>query len=308
MSLVKIDFNRKIVNPVDIIAKLEKYNTGLTCDLVLISNKICERGVYQHVTSELVAEIAASMAANHPDYISLATKIDQANVREIWVERSLSLPPFVTYEVYNTITKHAKELEAKIVPERDDYYDYIGLKILERSYLLKINGRVVESPQHMLMRVAIGIHKDDIDSVIQTYQMMSEGWFTHASPTLFNAGTPNSQLSSCIMICMVNNSIGRTYDILKECAVVSKSAGGIGVSLHNVGSTGGTNEEQRALDLSYALWVPDLFMERVQSNGSWSLANCWGEDFVKLYEQYEAEPRLTKEMHVLEIGPYQRNE
>ncbi|URE13074.1 hypothetical protein MUK42_19109 [Musa troglodytarum] len=257
--------------------------------------------------------------------------------------------------------KNAARLDSEIIYDRDFDYDYFGFKTLERSYLLKVSGKVVERPQHMLMRVAVGIHKDDIKSVIRTYHLMSQRWFTHASPTLFNAGTPRPQLSSCFLICMKDDSIEGIYDTLKECAIISKSAGGIGVSVHNIRATGsyirGTNgtsngivpmlrvfndtaryvdqgggkrkgafavylepwhadmyeflelrknhgkEEHRARDLFYALWIPDLFMERVQSNGQWSLfcpneapglADCWGDEFEKLYLKYEDEGKAKK--------------
>jgi len=136
-------------------------------------------------------------------------------------------------------------LDYEIIYDRDFDYDYFGFKTLERSYLLKLGGKVVERPQHMLMRVSVGIHKEDIESAIKTYHLMSQRWFTHASPTLFNAGTPRAQLSSCFLICMKDDSIEGIYDTLKECAVISKSAGGIGVSIHNIRATGsyirGTN-------------------------------------------------------------------
>ncbi|CAN6443851.1 unnamed protein product [Victoria cruziana] len=257
--------------------------------------------------------------------------------------------------------KNAALLDSEIIYDRDFDYDYFGFKTLERSYLLKIGGKVVERPQHMLMRVAVGIHKDDIDSALKTYHLMSQRWFTHASPTLFNAGTPRPQLSSCFLICMKDDSIEGIYDTLKECAVISKSAGGIGVSVHDIRATGsyirGTNgtsngiipmlrvfndtaryvdqgggkrkgafavylepwhadifefldlrknhgkEENRARDLFYALWVPDLFMKRVQDDETWSLfcpneapglADCWGEEFEALYTKYEAEGKAKK--------------
>ncbi|KAG5041250.1 hypothetical protein JHK85_013726 [Glycine max] len=269
--------------------------------------------------------------------------------------------PLIADDVYEIIIKNAARLDSEIIYDRDFDYDYFGFKTLERSYLLKVQGKVVERPQHMLMRVAVGIHKDDIDSAVRTYHMMSQRWFTHASPTLFNAGTPRPQLSSCFLVCMKDDSIEGIYDTLKECAVISKSAGGIGVSVHNIRATGsyirGTNgtsngivpmlrvfndtaryvdqgggkrkgafavylepwhadifefldlrknhgkEEHRARDLFYALWVSDLFMERVQSNGQWSLfcpneapglADCWGEEFEKLYTQYEREGKAKK--------------
>lgn len=133
---------------------------------------------------------------------------------------------------------HAERLNAEIIYDRDFDYDYFGFKTLERSYLLRLNGEIVERPQHMLMRVAVGIHKEDIDAACQTYQLMSERWFIHASPTLFNAGTPHPQLSSCFLVAMKNDSIEGIYDTLKECACISKSAGGIGLHIHNIRAVG----------------------------------------------------------------------
>ncbi|VAI62542.1 unnamed protein product [Triticum turgidum subsp. durum] len=257
--------------------------------------------------------------------------------------------------------QNATRLDSEIIYDRDFDYDFFGFKTLERSYLLKVGGKVVERPQHMLMRVSVGIHKDDIESAVKTYHMMSQRWFTHASPTLFNAGTPRPQLSSCFLVCMKDDSIEGIYDTLSECASISKSAGGIGVSIHNVRATGsyirGTNgtsngivpmlrvfndtaryvdqgggkrkgafaiylepwhadiyefldlrknhgkEENRARDLFYALWIPDLFMERVQKNEQWSLfcpseapglADCWGDEFQNLYNKYEREGKAKK--------------
>ncbi|KAG2598920.1 hypothetical protein PVAP13_5KG386421 [Panicum virgatum] len=277
-------------------------------------------------------------------------------------ERSGLMAPLVAEDVYEIIMKNAARLDSEIIYDRDFDYDYFGFKTLERSYLLKLGGKVVERPQHMLMRVSVGIHKEDIESAIKNYHLMSQRWFTHASPTLFNAGTPRAQLSSCFLICMKDDSIEGIYDTLKECAVISKSAGGIGVSIHNIRATGsyirGTNgasngivpmlrvfndtaryvdqgggkrkgafavylepwhadifefldlrkknhgkEEHRARDLFYALWVPDLFMQRVQNNGEWSLfcpneapglADCWGDEFENLYKKYEREGKGKK--------------
>lgn len=144
----------------------------------------------------------------------------------------------VAEDVYNIILKHAERLDAEIIYDRDFDYDYFGFKTLERSYLLRLNGEIVERPQHMLMRVAVGIHKEDIDAACQTYQLMSERWFIHASPTLFNAGTPHPQLSSCFLVAMKNDSIEGIYDTLKECACISKSAGGIGLHIHNIRAVG----------------------------------------------------------------------
>ncbi|KAF5790642.1 putative ribonucleoside-diphosphate reductase [Helianthus annuus] len=382
MYVVKRDGRQETVHFDKITARLKKLSYGLSiehCDPVLVSQKVCA-GVYKGVTTsqldELAAETAAAMTANHPDYASLAARIVVSNlhkntkksfsetIKDMYShvsERSGQKSPLVADDVYEIIMKHAAKLDSEIIYDRDFDYDYFGFKTLERSYLLKIKGKVVERPQHMLMRVAVGIHKDDIDSVIKTYHLMSQRWFTHASPTLFNAGTPRPQLSSCFLLCMKDDSIEGIYDTLKECAVISKSAGGIGVSVHNIRSTGsyirGTNgtsngiipmlrvfndtaryvdqgggkrkgafaiylepwhadifefldlrknhgkEEQRARDLFYALWVPDLFMERVQSNGTWSLfcpneapglSDCWGKEFEELYTQYERQGKAKK--------------
>jgi ribonucleoside-diphosphate reductase alpha chain len=259
------------------------------------------------------------------------------------------------------IEAHAEALDSAIIYSRDFEYDYFGFKTLERSYLLKLDGKVVERPQHMLMRVAVGIHKENIASALHTYELLSERWFTHATPTLFNAGTPKPQLSSCFLLSLQDDSIDGIYDTLKQTAKISQSAGGIGLSIHNLRATGsyikGTNgtsngivpmlrvfndtaryvdqgggkrkgsfaiylepwhadifdflelkknhgkEELRARDLFYALWIPDLFMKRVEQNGEWSLFcpneapglhECWGEEFENLYLRYEKEERARK--------------
>ncbi|KAG7027121.1 Ribonucleoside-diphosphate reductase large subunit [Cucurbita argyrosperma subsp. argyrosperma] len=382
MYVVKRDGRQEAVHFDKITARLKKLSYGLSsdhCDPVLVSQKVCA-GVYKGVTTsqldELAAETAAAMTANHPDYASLAARIAVSNlhkntkksfsetIRDMYnhvSERSGQKASLIADDVYEVIMKNAARLDSEIIYDRDFDYDFFGFKTLERSYLLKVQGKVVERPQHMLMRVAVGIHKDDVDSAIKTYHTMSQRWFTHASPTLFNSGTPRPQLSSCFLICMKDDSIEGIYDTLKECAVISKSAGGIGVSIHNIRAMGsyirGTNgtsngivpmlrvfndtaryvdqgggkrkgafavylepwhadvfefldlrknhgkEEHRARDLFYALWVPDLFMERVQSNGEWSLfcpneapglADCWGEEFEKLYVRYEQQGKAKK--------------
>ncbi|KAL5992767.1 ribonucleotide-diphosphate reductase subunit rnr1 [Asimina triloba] len=386
MYVVKRDGLQESVHFDKITARLKKLSYGLStehCDPVLVAQKVCA-GVYKGVTTsqldELAAETAAAMTANHPDYASLAARIVVSNlhkstkksfsetIREMYNhfdERSGLAAPLIADDVYEIIMEsmgtNASRLDSEIIYDRDFDYDYFGFKTLERSYLLKVSGKAVERPQHMLMRVAVGVHKDDIDSVIKTYQLMSQCWFTHASPTLFNAGTPRPQLSSCFLTCMKDDSIEGIYDTLKECAVISKSAGGIGLSVHNIRATGsyicGTNgtsngiipmlqvfndtaryvdqgggkrkgafavylepwhadifefldlrknhgkEEHRARDLFYALWVPDLFMKRVQGYEKWSLfcpheapglADCWGEEFEKLYTQHEREGKAKK--------------
>ncbi|MFM8832883.1 MAG: ribonucleoside-diphosphate reductase subunit alpha, partial [Cytophagales bacterium] len=276
--------------------------------------------------------------------------------------------PLISKETWKVIHVHAAELDEAIIYDRDFSYDYFGFKTLERSYLMKIDGKVVERPQHLLMRVAVGIHGEDIPAAIETYNLLSEKWFTHATPTLFNAGTPKPQLSSCFLLTMKDDSIDGIYDTLKQTAKISQSAGGIGLSIHNVrakGSyikgTGGTSngivpmlrnfdmtaryvdqgggkrkgsfaiylepwhadvfdflelkknhgkEEMRARDLFYAMWIPDLFMKRIEDNEMWSLfcpneapglAECWGEDFERLYEKYEKEGKYRKQVKAQDL-------
>ncbi|KAI3496955.1 hypothetical protein L1887_39333 [Cichorium endivia] len=376
MNLVPTDENKKVLNPFEIFARLKELSDGLACDPKLVSDKVCGR---YHRTSEIIPQTAIDMAADHPDYATLATRITVSNlhkntkasfsetIKDIY-ERSGQKDPLVADDVYAIIMEHAAKFDSEIKHERDLDYDYIGLKILEKSYLLKIKGKVVERPQHMLMRVAVGIHKHDTNSVIMTYRLTSERCFTHASPTLFNAGKPKPQLSSCFLVRMKDDSIESICDAVKECAIISESPGGIGVSVHNIRSISsyirGKNatfspiipmlrilndtarydyekgykrksaiavylepwhtdifeyldlrkkhvervqrimiEDQEPQDLFYALWVPDLFMERVESDGSWSLfcpseapclADCWGQGFEELYTQYEREGKAKK--------------
>jgi len=271
-------------------------------------------------------------------------------------------------DVHEIIQENAEFLDSQIIYDRDFSYDYFGFKTLERSYLLKMNGEISERPQQMLMRVSVGIHKDDLESVVKTYNMLSEGWFTHATPTLFNAGTPKPQMSSCFLLTMKEDSISGIYDTLKQCAKISQSAGGIGLAMHNIRAKGsyikGTNgtsngivpmlrvfndtaryvdqgggrrkgsfamylepwhadvfdflemrknhgkEEQRARDLFYALWIPDLFMKRVEENGDWTLMcpnECPGlpethsAEFEALYTKYEKEGRGRKTIKAQEL-------
>ncbi|CAM6050994.1 unnamed protein product [Sphagnum compactum] len=382
MYVIKRDGRQEAVHFDKITARLKKLSYGLNpehCEPVLVAQKVC-MGVYKGVTTsqldELAAETAAAMTANHPDYAILAARIAVSNlhkntkksfsetVKDMYFHvngESNLKAPLIADDVYDVIMKNAARLDSEIIYDRDFDYDYFGFKTLERSYLLKVNGRVVERPQHMLMRVAVGIHKSDIEAVLKTYHTMSQRWFTHASPTLFNAGTARPQLSSCFLVCMKEDSIEGIYDTLKECAVISKSAGGIGLSVHNIRATSsyirGTNgtsngiipmlrvfndtaryvdqgggkrkgafavylepwhadvfdwlelrknhgkEESRARDLFYGLWVPDLFMKRVQENGTWSLfcpneapglADLWGDKFESLFVKYEKEGKAKK--------------
>jgi ribonucleoside-diphosphate reductase alpha chain len=249
-----------------ITARIQKLCYGLDpihVNSVQVAMKVIE-GVYDGVTTSeldnLAAEIAATMTTKHPDYALLASRIAVSNLHKntnksfsktmeqlyTYIDPKTSKPaPLLADDVYEIIMKNAELLDSTIIYDRDFGYDFFGFKTLEKSYLLKLNGKVAERPQHMLMRVAIGIHKEDIDSAIVTYNMMSERWFTHATPTLFNAGTPKPQMSSCFLLAMKDDSIDGIYDTLKNCAKISQSAGGIGLSIHNIRATGsyirGTN-------------------------------------------------------------------
>lgn len=382
MFVLKRDGRKEPVMFDKITARIVKLAYGLNpefCDAILVAQKVAG-GVYKGVSTteldELAAETAAALTSTHPDYAILAARIAVSNLHKNTLKsfsktmeklyrfvnpRNNEEAPLLADDVYDIIVRNAERLDSEIRYDRDFDYDYFGFKTLERSYLLRIDGKVVERPQHMLMRVAVGIHKEDIDSAISTYHAMSERWFTHASPTLFNGGTPRPQLSSCFLVCMRDDSIDGIYDTLKECAVISKSAGGIGLSIHCIRATGsyirGTNgtsngivpmlrvfndtaryvdqgggkrkgafaiyaepwhadvfdfldlrknhgkEEARARDLFYGLWIPDLFMERVEQDKEWSLfcpneapglADCWGEKFNELYTRYEEEGRAKK--------------
>mmetsp|Transcript_2663 Transcript_2663/g.4104 ORF Transcript_2663/g.4104 Transcript_2663/m.4104 type:complete len:797 (-) Transcript_2663:59-2449(-) len=345
-------------------------------------------GISTQKLDELCAQTAAYSSTKHPDYALLAGRIAVTSlykttspsfVQTIKALHSYRNPktdelsPLIDDRVRDFVDKHSDELEGMITQDNDMKYEYFGYKTLEKSYLLRMEGEsgsmeVAERPQYMLLRVAIGIHAPDFDAVKESYKLLSEGWFTHATPTLFNAGTPKPQMSSCFLIATKEDSIPGIFDTLKTCALISKSAGGIGLHVHKVRSCGsyisGTNgtsnglvpmlrvfndtaryvdqgggkrkgafaiyvepwhpdifdfltlkrntgkEEMRARDLFYGLWIPDLFMKRVQSSGNWTLFDpsnapgldeCYGEEFEKLYEQYEKEGRGTKVVTAQEL-------
>ncbi len=382
MLVIKRDGRKESVKFDKITARIEKLSYGLNTEFVKtieIAKKVID-GLYDGVSTqeldELASETAATLTTKHPDFATLAARIAVSNLHKTTSKSfSSTMKRLYTYvnpktgenasllskEVYGVINKNAALLDSSIIYDRDFSYDYFGFKTLEKSYLLRLDGKVVERPQHMLMRVAIGIHMDDMDSVLETYNLLSEKWFTHATPTLFNAGTPKPQLSSCFLLTMKEDSIDGIYDTLKQCAKISQSAGGIGLSIHNVRATGsyikGTNgvsngiipmlrnfdmtaryvdqgggkrkgsfaiylepwhsdifeflqlkknhgkEELRARDLFYAMWIPDLFMKRVESNSDWSLFSpdeakdlheTYGEEFEKLYEKFEKEGKARK--------------
>ncbi len=266
MLVVKRDGRRESVKFDKITARIEKLCYGLDLtyiEPIEVAKKVIS-GLYDGVTTQeldnLAAETAASLTTKHPGYAKLAARIAVSNLHKTTSKSfSNTMKRLYTYidpktgetaslvakDVYGVIKKNAALLDSSIIYDRDFGYDYFGFKTLERSYLMQLDGKVVERPQHMLMRVAVGIHKEDIDSVIKTYNLMSEKWFTHATPTLFNAGTPKPQLSSCFLLTMQEDSIDGIYDTLKQCAKISQSAGGIGLSIHQVRAKGsyikGTN-------------------------------------------------------------------
>lgn len=375
MYVIKRDGRKESVKFDKITARIVKMCYGLD-PLVspeAVAMKVIE-GIYDGVSTtdldNLAAEVAAAKTIDHPDYALLASRIAVSNLHKDtkksfsdvmedlynYIDPKTNLPAsLLADDVYQAIMENRDTLDSSIIYDRDFRYDYFGFKTLTRSYLLRLNGEIVERPQQMLMRVSVGIHKNDIQAAIKTYNLMSEGWFTHATPTLFNAGTPKPQMSSCFLLTMKDDSIEGIYDTLKSCAQISQSAGGIGLAIHNIRATGsyikGTNgtsngivpmlrvyndtaryvdqgggkrkgsfamyiepwhadifdfldlkknhgkEEQRARDLFYALWIPDLFMKRVETNGDWTLMcphECPGlsdthsAEFETLYEKYEA--------------------
>lgn len=355
-------------------------------DPTIIAKKVIE-GIYDGISTreldQLAAETAAYLSTLHPDYATLAGRIGVSNlhketrgcfsenikamynyVNPITEERA----PLVSKELYQVVMDNAETLDKAIVDVRDFNYDYFGFKTLERSYLLRMNDKVVERPGQMLLRVSLGIHMDNLEAAIETYNLMSEKWFTHASPTLFNSGTARSQLSSCFLLTMKDDSIEGIYETLKQTALISQSAGGIGLSIHNIRAKGsfikGTNgtsnglvpmlkvfndtaryvdqgggkrkgafaiylepwhadvfdflemkkntgkDEMRARDLFYALWIPDLFMKRVEQDGQWSLfcpheapglAECYGAEFEALYTRYEKEGKARKSIRAQDL-------
>lgn len=389
MLVLKRDGHRESVKFDKITARIEKLCYGLDpkfVNPVEVAMKVIN-GLYDGVSTQeldnLAAEIAATMTTRHPDFAKLAARIAVSNLHKVTSKSFTNTmkrlyqyvdpktgqnAPLISKETWKVIHDNAAELDEAIINDRDFGYDYFGFRTLERSYLMKIDGRVVERPQHLLMRVAVGIHGEDLASVIETYNLLSEKWFTHATPTLFNAGTPKPQLSSCFLLTMKDDSIDGIYDTLKQTAKISQSAGGIGLSIHSVrakGSyikgTGGTSngivpmlrnfdmtaryvdqgggkrkgsfaiylepwhadvfdflelkknhgkEELRARDLFYAMWIPDLFMKRVEDNGMWSLfcpneapglADVYGEEFERLYEKYENENKFRRQVKAQDL-------
>ena len=381
MLVVKRDGTKQTVRFDEITARIEELCVGLShlVSPAEVAKKVIvgmTDGISTLELDNLAAEIAASLSTYHPDYGKLAGKIAVSSLHKSTPDSFVTAmnrlytnvdkktgqsAPLLSAEAWSVIYKHADVLDAAILHERDYNYDYFGFKTLAKSYLMKVNEQIVERPQYLIMRVAVGIHMDDLASILETYELLSDKWFTHATPTLFNAGTLKPQMSSCFLLQMQDDSIDGIYDTLKQCAKISQTAGGIGLSIHNVRASGsyirGTGgksngivpmlrnfdmtaryvdqgggkrkgsiaiylepwhadifeflnlkknhgkEEMRARDLFYALWIPDLFMQRVEENGSWSLmcpnecpglADVYGNDFVALYEKYEREGKARK--------------
>jgi ribonucleoside-diphosphate reductase alpha subunit len=382
MQVIKRSGRREEVSFDKITARLRKLTYNLDTqyvNLIEVSKKVI-MGLYDGVTTveldNLAAETAATMATIHPDYALLAARIAVSNLHKE-TEKSFSKVVHDLYyyvdpktgeragligdDTYHIVQDNKARLDSALIFDRDFEFDYFGFKTLERSYLMRMNGKVVERPQHLFMRVAVGIHGADIESAIETYNLMSERWFIHATPTLFNAGTPKPQMSSCFLLSMTQDSIDGIFETLRRCALISQSAGGIGLSIHNIRATGsyikgtgGTSngiipmlrvfndtaryvdqgggkrkgafavylepwhadvfefldlkknhgkEEMRARDLFYAMWICDLFMERVKADADWSLFDpneasglfdVHSGKFEELYHQYEREGRARK--------------
>jgi len=394
MYVLKRNGERQEVKFDNITKRIRNLCEGLDAkyvDPVAITQKVVE-GFYNGVTTAeidtLAAETCAYMSQRHPDFSTLAARIAISNLHkstsDSFVETCRNLYNYtdkqgrpaalISTEVWRFIEANAEALDAALDFTRDFGYDYFGFKTLEKSYLLRVHGKIVERPQHMIMRAACGIHAGNLESALETYNLMSKRFFTHATPTLFNAGTPSPQMSSCFLLTMKGDDIEGIYDTLKQCALISKSAGGIGVAISNIRASGsyirGTNgysngivpmlrnfnetaryvdqgggkrkgsfamylepwhadvfdflelrknhgkEEQRARDLFYGLWIPDLFMRRVKEDKEWTLfcpneaydqesgkglMDVWGEQFETMYTRLEAEGKGRKSVKAQQL-------
>lgn len=383
MFVIKRDGRKEKVSFDKVLRRLEKMSDGIQVNFHEIAQKVCSRiydGVNTDKLDELAAYICSSMIADDPEYDKLASRIVVSNhhkktndkfsdtIEELYLN---DINQLISDEVYEVVQKYKEILDKKIQYDRDYSFDYFGFKTLEKSYLLGIDDRKIERPQDLFMRVSIGIHGFDIDKIIETYNSLSEKYFIHATPTLFNFGTKRQQGSSCFLIHMESDSVDGMYNTLHDCAMISKYAGGIGLHIHNVRSNGslirGTNgvssgivpmlrvfnntarhinqagkrngsiaiylepwhgdiyafldmkknhgnEEERARDLFYALWIPDLFMQRVEENGKWSLMcpdQCKGlsdvydeedqKNFTELYTKYESEGKYLKQVDAQDL-------
>ena len=384
MRVIKRNSEMEDVSFDKVLNRLKNLSSGLTIDVSEIAQKVCSRiydGVKTYELDELAAYLCSSMSIEHPDYSLLASRIIISNhhkntspsfsetIQTLYnnLDNHNNSIPLVSEELYNIVNKNKEKLNTCIDYQRDYLFDYFGFKTLERAYLLRVDKKIVERPQHMWMRVAIGIHGNDIKEVLQTYELLSKKYFTHATPTLFNAGTNRPQLSSCFLCSINDDSVAGIFDSLKEVALISKYAGGIGLHIHQIrgngsqirGTTGTSNgiipmlrvfnntaryidqegkrlgsiavyletwhtdiesflelkknhgsEEDRCRDLFLALWISDLFMERVKTEGKWSLmcpdkckglSDVYGDDFKNLYEKYESEGKYVKQINAQDL-------
>ena len=375
----KRDGTKQAVSFDKILTRIKKMSyDDLNINFTTLTVKIIDRlydEIHTSEIDELTAQQCASLSTTHPDYATLASRILISNHQKNTIQNFTTVinklynytdihdkhSPLVSEKLYKLVNEHSNTIQSWFDWDRDFLLDYFGFKTLERAYLMKINGIIVERPQHMWMRVSLGIHGEDLKKAKQTYDLMSSKFFTHATPTLFNAGTPRPQLSSCYLQAMESDSIDGIYNTLKDCSMISKWAGGIGLHIHNIRCQGshirGTNgtsngivpmlrvfnetaryvdqgggrrngsfaiylepwhgdiesflemkknhgdENERARDLFYALWIPDLFMERVRDDKEWTLmcpdkcpklSDLYGEEFKILYELYERENRGIK--------------
>jgi len=384
MRVVKRSGETEDVSFDKVLTRIQHLSDGIVVDSYDIAQKVCGRiynGVNTSELDELAAQLCSSMMIDNPNYGQLAARIIISNhhkntspsfsetIQMMYNNKDTegTSSPLVNEKLYNVVMNNKEKLNSYIDHNRDYTLDYFGFKTLERSYLTKVGGRIVERPQYMWMRVALGIHDDDFKDALKTYDLMSRKYFTHATPTLFNAGTRHQQMSSCYLLAMEDDSLEGIYNTIKDCALISKFAGGIGLHIHNVRAKGsyirGTNgkstgivpmlrvlngtaryvdqgsrrlgsfaiyletwhadietfiqlrknhgnEEDRCRDLFLALWVSDLFMERVKANGVWSLmcpdkckglGDCYGDDFKKLYESYEEQGMFVRQINAQEL-------
>jgi len=384
MKVIKRNGEFEDVSFDKVLMRLKNLSNDLNINVSELAQKVCSRiydGVKTSELDELAAYLCSSMSLDNPEYNVLASRIIISNhhkntspsfsetVQILYNNKDIhnAESPLVSEELYEIVSKNKEKLNTYIDYQRDFSFDYFGFKTLERAYLIRVNKKVIERPQHMWMRVAIGIHGNDIKDVLQTYDLLSKKYFTHATPTLFNSGTRRPQLSSCFLCSVNDDSVSGIYDSLKEMALISKYAGGIGIHIHQVRGKGsyirGTNgisngiipmlrvfnntaryidqagkrlgsiavyletwhcdieaflelkknhgsEEERCRDLFMALWVSDLFMERVKNNKIWSLmcpdkcpglSDVYGDEFNKLYESYESEGKYNKQINAQDL-------
>ena len=367
----------KVIRRITLLSTKEIYGKNLDIDATVIAQKVCSQiydGVKTSELDELSSQVSISMYSKDPQYGLLSSRIlisnHQKETNELFSDVIVKLyhNNIIQKYLYDLVIKNKDLINNKIIHNNDFKLDYFGFKTLEKSYLLKCDGSIVERPQYLFMRVALCIHRDNLERAFETYEKLSNKEFIHATPTLFNAGTKREQLASCFLLSMKDDSVSGIYDTLKDCALISQSAGGIGLHIHNIRANGsyinGTNgksngivpmlrvfndtaryidqgggkrngsfaiylepwhydiidflelkknhgnELERARDLFYGLWIPDLFMEKVEKNDDWclfcpneclGLSDVYGDDFDNLYHKYEIEKKYKKKIKAQEL-------